>query len=116
MHLPNVVLSSAGLANMLMVAALKDSAGSSLNDIAEYILTSCNVELKNGVDLIRLVKLSARQAVRNSMLIKSKDNLYKIPRTARKTGSPNKPKVCYVMRSRMAQHHVLISVTTPLSL
>ncbi|XP_067932169.1 histone acetyltransferase KAT6B-like isoform X1 [Watersipora subatra] len=67
------------------VKALRDSAGSSLNDIAEYILTSCKVELMNGVDLIRLVKLSARQAVRNSMLIKSKDNLYKIPRSAKKS-------------------------------
>ena len=69
---------------IVAITALRDTAGSSLNDIAEYILTSCNVELKNGVDLIRLVKLSARQAVRNSMLVKSKDNLYKIPRSAAK--------------------------------
>lgn len=83
----------------MFLTALKDVSGSSLNDIAEYILTSCNVELKNGVDLIRLVKLSARQAVRNSMLVKSKDNLYKVPRASQKaagkqTDAPsNKPKV-----------------------
>ena len=68
-------------------SALRESSGSSLNDIAEYILTSCNVELKNGVDLIRLVKLSARQAVRNGMLVKNKDNLYKV---ARGPGRPAK--------------------------
>ena len=73
----------------MSIVALRDTAGSSLNDIAEYILTSCNVELKNGVDLIRLVKLSARQAVRNSMLVKSKDNLYKIPRSAKKAAKPD---------------------------
>ena len=73
--------------SFVFYSALRESSGSSLNDIAEYILTSCNVELKNGVDLIRLVKLSARQAVRNGMLVKNKDNLYKV---ARGPGRPAK--------------------------
>lgn len=61
-------------------SALKESGGSSLNDIAEYILTSCNVELNNGVNLIKLVKTNARQAVRTGMLVKNRDNLYKVAR------------------------------------
>lgn len=79
----------------MLLIALKAASGSSLNEIAEYILTSSGVELKNGVNLLRLVKLQARQVVRNGLLVKTRDSMYRIAR------GPGRPSLTAPSKSKM---------------
>ena len=76
-----------------------------MNDIAEYILTSSGVELKNGVNLLRLVKVQARQVVGNGQLVKTRDNMYRI---ARGPGRPSVVSASSKTKAVVSGHHHLI--------